>query len=502
MLVLVDGVRVASANTGSFAWEQLPLDAIQRIEIVRGPRAAQWGSDAIGGVIQIFTRKLDAAHFAVHVGSHGDYAESVGVGHWSARGGASVLVGARHVLGYPAINPQNFAYSPQPDGYSNQNLAARFAWRFDKQALSGSLLRSDALVEFNQGTSRVIEQAFGVRLNGALSDHLRQRVEVGTDREDLGTAAYRSLMLSRRNQASYQLAWSFERTQDILAALDWMHERGISRDTASNIDTYTQSRDNLGIYAGWYGHRGVWDWQLAARHDHNSVFGGATTGSAATGYQVNNWVRIEASFVQGFRSPSLEEQFSPGYFGYYAGNPDLRPERSHSSEIDLLVQPFREAQIKLAGYSTRVSNLITFAGSNYQAINIGRAAMDGLELTASWSDGPWTNHVMGDYDDARNALTGERLLRRPLRRGDINVDRKLGRGVRGGIDLFAAGNATDYGGATLGGYALLSAHVDWRLDRNLALRLFIENLLDRTYSLAYGYAAQVRSGWVTLSWSP
>ena len=90
----------------------------------------------------------------------------------------------------------------------------------------------------------------------------------------------------------------------------------------------------------------------------------------------------------------------------------------------------------------------------------------------------------------------------PLRRGDIGLDRRLVRGIRGGIDLFADGNATDYGGATLGGYALLNAHLDWRLDRNPALRLFIENLFDRPYSLAYGYAAQDHTGWVTLSWSP
>ncbi len=164
-------------------------------------------------------------------------------------------------------------------------------------------------------------------------------------------------------------------------------------------------------------HQGAKDWQLAARNDHNSVFGDATTGSAATGYQVNSRMRIEASFGQGVRSPSLEEQFSPRYFGYYAGNPDLRPEPSHSSEIDVLVQPFQDVQVKLAGYRTRVSNLITFAGTNYQAINIDRASMDGLELTASWNDGPWITHVMGDCDDARNALTGERLLRRPTAQG-------------------------------------------------------------------------------------
>jgi vitamin B12 transporter len=502
VLVLVDGVRVASANTGAFAWEQLPLDAVQRIEIVRGPRAAQWGSDAIGGVIQIFTRKLDGPHLAARAGSHGDYAGSAGYGQWGARGGASVIVGARHLAGFPATNAQNFAYNPQPDGYSNQNLAAQGAWRLGTQTVSGSVLRSDARVDFNQGSSRVIEQSAGVNLDGALGANLAQHASLGYDREDLNTPAYASLMLSRRQQASYQLAWTFASGQQLLGGVDWMHERGISRDTGSNTDVYAQSRDNLGAYAGWYGQTGRWNWQLAARHDHNSVFGGATTGSAAAGYTLNDWARVEASFGQGFRSPSLSEQFSPGYFGYYAGNPDLRPERSHSSEVDLLLHPLAGVHMKLAAYRTRVSNLISFAGgSTYQAINIGRAKMEGLELTSTWAAGPWTTRFSGSFDDARDAVTGARLLRRPLRKGDLSLDRSFGSRFSAGLELYAASSSVDYGGVRLGGYSLINAHFDCRLDRDLALRVFLENLADRNYSLAYGYTTPGRSGWVTLSWN-
>ena len=502
VLVLVDGVRVASANTGAFAWEQLPLDAIQRIEIVRGPRAAQWGADAIGGVIQIFTRRLDGTRLAARAGSHGDYAGSLGYGRWGVRGGASVIVGARHLAGFPATNAQNFAYNPQPDGYSNQNLAAQGAWRLGTQTVSGSVLRSDARVVFNQGNSRVIEQAAGVNLDGTLGANLTQHASLGDDREDLNTPAYQSLMLSRRQQAGYQLVWAFRPGQQLMGGLDWMHERGISRDTGSNTDVYAQSRDNLGAYAGWYGRAGRWNWQLAARHDHNSVFGGATTGSAAAGYDIDRRVRIEASFGQGFRSPSLSEQFSPGYFGYYAGNPALRPERSHSGELDLLLQPFASLHLKLAAYRTRVSNLITFAGVNDQAINIGRAKMDGLELTSTWAGGPWSARFSGSYDNARDAGTGAPLLRRPLRKGDLGLDRSFGSRFSAGLELYAASSSADYGGVRLGGYALINAHFDYRLDQHLALRVFLENLANRDYSLAYGYTATGRSGWVTLRWSP
>ncbi len=502
VLVLINGVRVASSNTGSFAWEQLPLDAIERIEIVRGPRAAQWGADAIGGVIQIFTRKLDGPHLALRAGSWRDFSGSAGYGDWGDQGGASVIVGARHLDGFPATNPQNYAYDPQPDGYGNQNLAAQGAWRFGSQTLSGSVLRSDGDVAFNQGSSHVIEQAAGVQLAGALRPGLQQQITLGYDREDLDTPSYQSLMLSRRQQAGYQLDWTFAPGQTLQGGLDWMHERGISRDTADNTDAYAQSRDNLGAYAGWYGRAGRWNWQLAARHDHNSAYGGVNTASAAAGVTVNPLLRIEASFGQGFDSPSFSDLYSPPYFGYYGGNPDLRPERSHSSEVDVLLHPLDALQLKLAAYDTRVSNLISFAGINNQAINIGRARMQGLELTSTWTQGPWRARFAGSYDDARDADSGARLLRRPLRKGDLSLDRSFGSRFTAGLELFAAGNSTDYGNVLLGGYALINAHFDWRLSDSLALRVFLQNLADRNYSLAYGYNTPGRSGWVTLSWNP
>ena len=98
VLVLVDGVRIASTGTGGVDFSLLPLDAIERIEIVRGPRAAYWGSDAIGGVVQVFTRKLTGPHAAVQYGSYDDASASAGIGDWNDRGGFSVLAGTRHVL--------------------------------------------------------------------------------------------------------------------------------------------------------------------------------------------------------------------------------------------------------------------------------------------------------------------------------------------------------------------------------------------------------------------
>jgi len=191
VLVLVDGVRVASSNTGAFAFENLPLDAIERIEIVRGPRASYWGSDAIGGVIQIFTRKLDAPQIAASYGSYRSADGSAGIGGWNDAGGFSVQVGARHVGGFSASNPAAgaYVYDPDDDGMQNHNAVLQGAYKFGAQTLSGSVFRNEGGNDFDQGHSRTLDQAAGVNLEGAVTADWQQRLSVGTSREDIDTPA-------------------------------------------------------------------------------------------------------------------------------------------------------------------------------------------------------------------------------------------------------------------------------------------------------------------------
>ena len=164
LLVLIDGVRVASANTGGFAWEQLPLETVERVEIVRGPRASYWGSDAIGGVIQIFTRRLDGPRVALRYGSYADAKGSAGYGAWNGDEGFSVQAGLRHLRSFSSTNlglcngPDDpyCSFNPDDDGYRNKDFAAQGAVRVGGQRVSASLWRNDAEIEFDQGRSFAI----------------------------------------------------------------------------------------------------------------------------------------------------------------------------------------------------------------------------------------------------------------------------------------------------------------------------------------------------------
>ena len=501
VLVLIDGVRAASTETGGVDWSQFPLDGIERIEIVRGPRAAYWGSDAIGGVIQIFTRKLRGPNVALQYGSYADASGSAGIGQWNERGGFSVQAGLRHVTGYPNTTPDNFSYSPLDDGYRSRNFSAQGAWHFGAQTLSGTLTRNDADTEFAGGTSHTIDQTFGVNLDGAITDGWSDHLGVGDNRRDLLTPAYDSLFKSRRQTLTWQNTFALDDHQQLVAGIDYAHEHGVSLDTTVTAPVYDATRHNAGLFAGWHGARGGFDWELAARHDHNSQFGGATTGSLAAGFRFDPQWRITASFGQGFRAPDLDELYSPGYFGYYAGNPDLKPERSRSGELGVQWTPTAAWEVKLAAYHSDIDELINFSGPLNAAMNIDRAKIDGAEFTTSWRADGWHFNGNATVQNPRDADSGTQLLRRPKRKADLHLDRDFSDRISAGIELYAQGTSQDFGGP-LGGFALWNATLGVKLAPGWALHLRAENLADRGYTVVRGFAPPGRSGWIELVWRP
>jgi vitamin B12 transporter len=511
VLVLIDGVRVASPNTGAFAFENLPLDAVERIEIVRGPRASYWGSDAIGGVIQIFTRKLDSAHLAASYGSYRSADGSVGFGDWSEAGGFSVQLGARHVRGFSATNPgicngPNDPYcifNPDDDGMQNHNVVAQGAYELGAQTLSASLFRSEGNVEFDQGRSRTLDQAAGINLEGALGDSWKHRLSVGTSREDLDTPAFSSAYRSTREQLSWANDVTLSTTQHLIAGIDYVHDRGISIDTSGFGAPYDVSRDNSGVFGGWRVQDGALDGEVAGRYDHYDAFGSAFSGSAAIGWKLADDLRLSASYGTAFRAPNLNELFSPGYGGYYAGNPQLDPERSRTAEIGLSWRIDAADEFSTRAFSTRVHDLIDFSGgSTFQAINIDRAAIDGIEVAHAWHSSQWSLSSNATLQNPRNQDSSAQLLRRPKRKLNSVLERTVGEHGRAGIEFVASGKREDVGNFSLPGYALVNLRAGYALNPTWRVGFRLENVFDRNYELAHGYNTPGRSGFVDITWEP
>lgn len=515
VLVLIDGVRVASANTGAFAFENLPLDAVERVEIVRGPRASYWGSDAIGGVIQIFTRELDGAHLAASYGSYRSADGSAGYGARSDAGGLSVLVGVRHVGGFSATNPSicngpndpYCIYNPDDNGFQNHNVVAQGDYLIGTQKLSASVFRSQGTQSFDNGAdpgiSHTLDQAIGANLEGPLTSSWSQRLSVGSSREDIVTPAFLDAFRSTREQLSWTNDLTLSATQHLVAGIDFNHDRGVSVDDSGFGAPYDVSRDNTGVFAGWRVADGAFDSELSGRYDHYSTFGNAFSGSIAGGYRLADDLRLTASYGSAFRAPTLNELYSPGYGGYYAGNPLLDPERSRSGEIGLDWRIDEANHLDAHAFTTRVHDLIDFSGGSlFQAINIDHAAIDGVEVNNVWHNTTWSWTNALTLQNPRDRDTGTQLLRRPKQKFSSLLEASLGERSHAGIEFAASGRSADTGDVMLGGYTLVNLRANYDLNRSWKLGARLENLFDRDYALVHGYNTPGRSGYLTISWQP
>ena len=500
VLVLIDGVRVASANTGAYAWEHLPLHAVERIEIVRGPRAAVYGSDAIGGVIQIFTRRPDGPEASLAAGSHHTLGADAGFGRRGSDGSFGLRAALLDSGGFNIQRPDGFSFDPDDDGFESRSLSVYGERSLGDQVMGFTGLASDDMVEFDQGVTEVDKHSLALDLAGTLGGRWEHRLLLAGARETLVTPAFGARLDSRREQADWQHRLPAGRHGELLFGLASTREHGSSVSSFDDSEQFRASRSTRAGYLAWRVAAGAHDIDAALRHDHDSVFGGETTGQLAWGWQAGPDTRLHASHGLGFRAPNFNELYSPGFGGLFAGNPDLAPERSRSSELGLR-QRLGAAALGVHAFHTRVEDLIDFTGPDFSAMNVHRARVRGVELVFATGHGPWSVEATATWQQPRDLSSGQPLLRRPDRKASVVLAWTGSSGTRLALDGFAAGHRAEFGGA-LPGYALLSASASWPLARGLALDARLENLFDRDYSLAAGFTTPGRGLLLRLRWEP
>jgi vitamin B12 transporter len=503
-LVLIDGVRVNPATQGAPDFAHLPLPQIERIEIVRGPRAALWGSDAIGGVIQVFTRDPSKAFAEGHLGSYGRVGGSAAVGYAHGESNVGVTVSYDRLEGFSATNEHYpFGSYPDHDGYRNRSASLRAGTALGAQRLSFSALATDADVEFDEGDTDAQTRVYALQLAGPLAAGWTHALVLGRSTEDLDTPVYLSQLHSARNTLDWTVSKAIDEYNDIDAGLNFAREAGYSHEFfAGGFDV---DRRNAAAFVSWRGRFGAHNWAASLRHDDNSQFGGATTGSLAWGWQAAPEWRLRASLGNAFRAPDFNELYYPGFeiapgMALFAGNPLLEPERSESGEAGLDWTPGERTRIGLSLFRTRVKDLIVFTGDLFNATNIARADIDGAELEFQTGFGALSLHGNLNWLDARDRGTGEPLLRRAPRKGALSADWSFGNGASAGIDLSAVAARPDAGGVQLAGYGLVDLRASVPLSTGWRFEARLENLGDRAYELVQGYNTPGRSGLLSLRW--
>lgn len=508
VLVLIDGIKVGSATLGTTAFQDIPVDAIERIEIVRGPLSSLYGSEAIGGVIQLFTRRG---------GGEMTPSASVMLGSFNTKKTTATLsggsenawfnIGASHfdTDGFNAckgaLGAACFTVEPDKDGYRNSALNLRGGYRFQPGTeLDLHFLHAAGKVEFDgsfQNQMDSLQQVLGAGLKHQVNDRWNLKFSAGQSRdesENFLNGASTGVFDTRRDSYTWQ--------NDLSLATDHLLTLGLDRmeDRVSGTTAYTVSRrDDTGLFTQYQGRVGGNDIQLALRRGNNSQFGHHSTGNIAWGRALSNDIRASLSYGTAFKAPTFNQLYWPGF-----GNSNLSPERSRSLEIGLSGK-FLAGRWSANIFETRVADLIGFDNA-FNLVNIHSARIRGMEGVASLRLGEWDariNLTLQSPEQQSGVNSGNLLNRRAEQSLRLDLDRAIGAWNVGGTFRAEGRRYEDLANTVkLPGYGLVDLRAEYKLAKDWQVQAKLENLFDKDYETAHLYNQPGRSVFVTLLYQP
>ncbi|WP_075794494.1 TonB-dependent receptor domain-containing protein [Massilia putida] len=505
VVVLVDGVRIGSATTGAAAWNAIPLSSVDHIEIVYGPLSSLYGADAIGGVVQIFTKK-SAGRPAFSAGAGGgtygtnQYDASVRGSTGGEHSVTYALSGAHEESdGFSATRPGAFGYNGDDDGYTRNSVNGRVALRLaEGHEIGAQFLQSRLNAQYDNGSSAFdahnIQEvdSYAVFLNDRILPMWRSSVQVARSEDKLGsftsTAPSGNAQLNTRQD---EFTWqnTFDLNGDTLQVLAGHRKEQV---LSSSVKEVNRTRITNAVAAAYDLRRGSHLLDISARNDR-SEYGSKTTGAAGYGYEFTKDLRATASFGTSFRAPTFNELFYPGY-----GLVSNQPERGRNAEAGV---QYRVAGVDLQAnyYRNRLTDMIvtvtpcpTRTGSC--AYNVNHALLEGLTLAADTRLGNLDLRASADLQDPRDETTGKQLARRARRHASVTADYNLGQ-VDAGVELQASGRRFDDAANknVLGGYGLLNLYTTWHMTRDWSLLVRVDNAADKHYELARNYGTAGRT---------
>ncbi|WP_423822225.1 TonB-dependent receptor [Salinisphaera sp. SPP-AMP-43] len=526
VLVLVDGVRWGSATSGQAAIQDFPVSQIQRIEIVRGPRSSLYGADAVGGVIQIFTRNGQGAegrgptpYFSATGGSYDTWNGQAGISGATQRLHYNFSISGDYTGGFDACSGRPFSdpaggagcYADQPDddGYHRVDGSANVGYTFDNGwAVNGHYLRTDGEAEYDgtsTDSSHSVQEVYGVSVDAPLTGFWDSKLSLSRSR-DLSTNyfddVYASRFDTRRDSVSWQNDFVLAKRQTATLGVDHRQD-----EIESSADYKENKRDNTGVFGEYQGRFGAHEIDLAARGDDNQAYGDHATGSITYGYHLNSTYTLTAAYGNAFNAPTFNDLYYPDSPGMPpASNPDLKPEKSRTGELGFKATP-DWGQWSIHAYQTDIDDEIAL-DANYTPQNVDSVRIRGVEAAATAYLGRWRIGASADWLNAENresgANHGNDLARRPDYQASLQIDRDL-------WTRFSAGATADLVGSRyndlantneLGGYALFGLRGEMRVNDAWKLQAKLENLLDRDYQTIDFYNQPGRAFYLTIRYAP
>jgi len=487
-LVLVNGVRINSATSGGANWSTISPELIERVEIIKGPRTAVWGSDAIGGVINIITRDMTPGKVMLNAryGVNDTQAYAAGTGFQHGEGSTSILMNYERSDGFDAIKSSE----PDDDGYNNVGLTVNGGQKInDALNVSWMVRVSDQDSEFdgsfvNESESQNNEWALGANYNWQVDGVDNTTIlTVGAMRdstESFLNGVSRSLFETRRDQYSLVNTTQLSSAFSIALGGELYNE-----EIATGASAYPETERKVeGYFAHGLFAKDAFTAELAVRHDDVENVGSETTYNFSAGVFFSEYVQLKFLVGTGFKAPTFNDLYSP-----FGGNSELVSETSDSEEW-VLSYAKDNLSVDFSWYQNDIENLIEWspdANNNWQPRNIASAEIEGIDVTISYDSSIGRHDFNIGYLDAVDGNTGNRLVRRAKNQFGYQFSAELDQ-VDFQLSYEFKGPRYDQG-RRLSRYALVDVSLAYDFSEDLTGQLKVNNLLGEKYETVFDYNA-------------
>lgn len=500
VLVLVDGLRSQSSTTGTTTFENIPLNQIERIEILRGPATSLYGQDAIGGVIQIFTKKGDTAPSFYANAGYGTYNTKIANAGFRGKFNNTKLainIGSQETDGFSALKT-NQPNLKDDDGYRNTSVNLSLSHEIVAGHEIGlNFLNSDGTTHFDNrfnltnfdSKAELNQQAASIFSKNKFTDAWLSTLKLGFSKDKLKSFDEISVpSFDRFDTKQNQLNWQNDFNLPV-GTLTLIYDR-LEEKVHSNTQYNQTKRTNEGFVASYLANIGAHTVHASIREDHNSSFGNQLTGGLGCGYNLGEGWRATASYGAAFKAPTFNDLYFPPYIDFFTGlpvatsNPNLVPEKSDNLEASVRYQD-ATTQASVTVYENKVRNLIAL-DANFVPFNANKATLKGLTLAASHQLNRWNFAGSVDIQSPRDDETDNLLVRRANRHAKGNVTYQMA-DWHFGLEMLSASKRYNEvaNHLPLAGYTIFNLTSEYKISPQWKLQARLNNVFDKDYALAF-----------------
>lgn len=493
-LILINGIKINDSATGTAAIQNIHPDLIEKIEIIKAPRASLYGSNAVGGVINIITKKQTKTGYEIGYKTGSDNTDTINFmgGFHSSEIQGGIQFHQYKTDGFPARTESNVA-----SGHENDSVNAFLNFDHDNWSLVTNVWQSSGTTEYLDFFLTPVSQDFNnttgsLDINKIFSDRWVSNLNFGFSRDDIKQNETPDFNDSKKLFFEWQNTIHANNNHQIVAGIYLANEKFDASNYGLDIATEANS---TALYIEDIINRGKHQLLTAARISNKEGIEDKITWNIEYGFIINPSMRLLLNAGRATRNPSSFDLYG------YGGNPELTPEISKNIGIGIAMIPSDKLSVEFSAFSNEITDLITFNYNDFKLYNIEQARIKGIEGHIEYLANDWNVYLNATLQNPKNTTSKQMLLRRPKKTVSLGLRRSFGL-LDFNMNLLFSDSRMDFGGVRLDDYVLCNITVQYHLNERWLIRATINNVTDETYMLANNYNTAQRQGYLGFVYRP